>query len=80
MTDHKDIESKSFEEALTELEGIVQKLESGEAALEESISLYERGAALKVHCETRLKAAREKVEKIILDENGAPATQSAQFD
>ncbi len=80
MADHKDIAKKSFEDALQELEEIVRKLESGDAALEESISLYERGAALKAHCEARLKAAREKVEKIILDENGNPKAEPAQFD
>ena len=80
MAEHKDIAKKSFEDALAELEEIVQKLESGNAPLDESISLYERGAALKAHCETRLKAAREKVEKIILDENGQPKAEPAQFD
>ncbi len=80
MADHKDVAKKSFEDALKELEEIVQKLENGDAALEDSISLYERGAALKAHCEARLKAAREKVEKIILDENGTPKAEPARFD
>ena len=55
----------SFEDALARLEGIVQRLESGQAPLEESISLYEQGAALKAHCEARLKAAEEKVAAIV---------------
>ncbi|MCI5044368.1 MAG: exodeoxyribonuclease VII small subunit [Aquisalinus sp.] len=80
MADHKDIEKKSFEDALGELEEIVQQLESGNAPLEESITLYERGAALKAHCEARLKSAREKVEKIILDENGEAKAEPARFD
>ncbi|MDX5365707.1 MAG: exodeoxyribonuclease VII small subunit, partial [Alphaproteobacteria bacterium] len=61
---HKDIEKLSFEEALAQLEKIVSQLESGNAELENSIELYERGTALKAHCEARLKAAEAKVEKI----------------
>ncbi|MGR3433893.1 MAG: exodeoxyribonuclease VII small subunit [Shimia sp.] len=62
----------SFEEAMRELEGVVSKLERGEVALEESIALYERGAALKAHCEAKLKAAEEKVAAIRLNEDGQP--------
>ncbi|MEX0838217.1 MAG: exodeoxyribonuclease VII small subunit [Parvibaculum sp.] len=69
---HKDIEKLSFEEALAQLEKIVGQLESGEAPLERSIELYERGTALKAHCEARLKAAEAKVEKITLSANGEP--------
>ncbi len=75
-----DIKALSFEAALEELEGIVRKIESGDAPLEEAITLYERGAALKAHCEAKLKSAREKVEKIMLDENGAPKATAASFD
>lgn len=70
---HKDIEKMSFEEALAQLEKIVGQLESGEAPLEKSIELYERGTALKAHCEARLKLAEAKVEKITLSANGEPA-------
>ncbi|MEM6649319.1 MAG: exodeoxyribonuclease VII small subunit [Pseudomonadota bacterium] len=77
MSDIKDL---SFEAALAELETIIAKLESGEVALEESISLYERGAALKTHCESKLKTAREKIEKIVLDGEGRPKVEAAQFD
>jgi exodeoxyribonuclease VII small subunit len=76
----QDMDKKSFEEALQELEEIVAKLESGEAALEDSIALYERGAALKALCESKLKTAREKVEKIILDDSGQPKATAASFD
>lgn len=69
------IAKMSFEEALKELETIVAKLERGEAPLEESISIYERGAKLKAHCEGKLKSAQLKVEKIVLDGQGAPGTQ-----
>lgn len=73
-----DIKSLSFEVALKELEGIVEKLERGEAPLEESIAIYERGAALKAHCESKLKDAQLKVEKIVIDANGQAGT--APFD
>ena len=71
MTD-TDIKKLSFEDALAELETIVKGLETGQTKLDESINAYERGVALKKHCETRLKDARLKIEKITLDENGAP--------
>jgi exodeoxyribonuclease VII small subunit len=68
----KAVEALSFEEAMAELERVVGQLESGNVDLEKSISLYERGAALKAHCETKLKAAEEKVAQITLDANGQP--------
>jgi exodeoxyribonuclease VII small subunit len=55
----------SFEAALEELEALVAKLESGQASLEDSISLYERGALLKAHCEERLKRAQMRVDQIV---------------
>ena len=61
MTEPADIASLSFEQALAELESIVQELESGQAPLERSIEMYERGARLKAHCEQRLEAARLRV-------------------
>ncbi len=70
MSADAPIESLSFEDALAELEQIVQQLESGDVALEQSIEMYTRGAALKKHCEDKLKAARLKVEKIVLDADG----------
>jgi exodeoxyribonuclease VII small subunit len=68
-----EIEKLSFEEALAQLEKIVSQLESGEAPLEKSIELYERGTALKAHCEARLKAAEARVEKITLTAGGEAA-------
>lgn len=62
----------SFEDAMRELETVVGQLERGDVALEESISLYERGAALKAHCEAKLKAAEEKVAQITLSADGQP--------
>lgn len=67
-----EIEKLSFEEAMRELEATVGKLETGEATLEESIALYERGAALRKHCEDRLREAEERVEKITLSASGQP--------
>ncbi|MFQ5563189.1 MAG: exodeoxyribonuclease VII small subunit [Parvularculaceae bacterium] len=75
-----DIADLSFEKALAELEEIVQKLESGQAALEDSIALYERGAALKAHCEAKLKSAQEKIEKIVVGADGKPNTEPAKFE
>ena len=74
-----DIKNMSFETALEELEGIVSKLERGDAPLEESITIYQRGAALKAHCEGKLKDAQLKVEKIVLDGAGN-AKGTADFD
>lgn len=71
----KAIKDLSFEDALTELEGIVRKLESGDAPLEESITLYQRGAKLKAHCEGKLKDAQLKVEKIVLAPDGSASTE-----
>jgi exodeoxyribonuclease VII small subunit len=80
MSEPADISAMSFEQALAELETIVGRLESGQAPLEESISLYERGAQLKAHCETRLEAARLKVEKIVMGAQGTPErTEPAEF-
>ena len=71
------IETMSFEAALAELEAIVQQLESGDVELEKSISIYERGAALKAHCEKKLREAELKVEKIVLDDNGQVGTEDS---
>ncbi|MFB9221693.1 exodeoxyribonuclease VII small subunit [Paracoccus cavernae] len=67
-----EIETMSFEEAMKELEATVGKLEHGDATLEDSIKLYERGAKLRAHCEKRLREAEERVEKITLAANGQP--------
>jgi exodeoxyribonuclease VII small subunit len=68
-----EISSLSFEKALAELESIVEKLESGKVDLEQSISIYERGEALKKHCEKLLKDAEARIEKITLKPDGTPA-------
>lgn len=66
------VSEMSFEAAMQELEQVVGKLERGDVALEESITLYERGAELKKRCEAKLKEAEEKVAAITLDADGAP--------
>jgi exodeoxyribonuclease VII small subunit len=66
-TPNGDVKKLSFEKALAELEQIVQKLERGDVPLEESVTIYERGEALKRRCEELLRAAEARVEKITLD-------------
>ena len=73
MTDKPaDIAKMPFEAALAELESIVDRLEKGSVALEDSIKLYERGEALKSHCDSLLKNAEMRIEKITLSADGKP--------
>ena len=74
------VDALSFEQALAELERIVGQLESGQAELEQSVALYQRGAELKAHCEKRLSEARLKVERIVLGADGqAKGAEPADF-
>lgn len=75
-----DIAAMSFEEALKELEQIVQKLESGQGRLDEAIESYERGAALKQHCEAKLREAQAKVEKIVLATDGSVKAEPTEIE
>jgi exodeoxyribonuclease VII small subunit len=75
-----EIQAMGFEEALEELEGIVRQLEAGRFRLDESISAYERGAALKRHCEAKLSEAKAKVEKIALAADGTLKTETQNLD
>jgi len=77
--DSAPVEQLSFEAALKELEAIVSRLEQGEVDLEDSISLYERGQALKSHCEKKLKAAESRLEKIVRGAGGNIATEPADL-
>lgn len=71
MTDKPiDVSKLSFEQALDRLEKIVDQLERGDVALEDSIKIYEQGEALKKHCGALLKAAEDKVEKIRVGADG----------
>ena len=67
-----DVKKLSFERALEELESLVTRLEDGKVALEESVTIYERGEALKRRCEELLRQAEARVDKITTDANGQP--------
>ena len=73
------IDAMSFEDALRALEDVVRKLEGGDVPLEESIGLYERGEALRRHCQARLDAAQARIEKIVQGPDGK-AAGAAPFD
>jgi exodeoxyribonuclease VII small subunit len=68
-----DIVHLSFEDALAELEKIVRQIEDGRGKLDEAISSYERGVALKRHCESKLKDAQAKIQQITMTEDGIGA-------
>ena len=71
----KSIETMNFEQALSELETIVRDLEKGDIPLENSIESYERGIKLKQHCETKLRDAQAKIEKITIAKDGSVSTE-----
>ena len=71
----RPVAEMSFEEALAELESIVQKLERGQLDLESSIQAYERGTALRDHCADKLRQVQLRVEKLTLDREGQPRLQ-----
>ena len=73
------VDQLSFESALKELEEIVARLEQGEVDLEDSIALYERGQALKAHCEKKLKAAEGRLEKVVLGAKGPEGVKPADL-
>ncbi len=75
-----EIQKLSFEEGLSELEKIISQLEDGKVTLEESIDIYTRGSQLRVHCESKLNSAKEKIEKIIPLEDGSLDSESIEID
>ena len=77
MSDNKEL---SFEEALAQLEQIVTELERGDITLDEAIAAYEKGTALKAHCQKRLEEARLKVEKIDVPDAGGTPSSAQSFD
>jgi exodeoxyribonuclease VII small subunit len=77
--DNADLATLSFEQALAELDQIVQRLEGGRVALEDSIDLYARGSALKRHCEAKLKSAQERIDRIVLGPDGGVGTAPAEI-
>lgn len=76
----KDIEKLSFEEALEELEAIVEALEQGSGLLDDAIKAYERGTYLKKHCDAKLRAARERVDKINISAGGEPVATKMESE
>jgi exodeoxyribonuclease VII small subunit len=75
-----DIAAMSFEDALSELEQIVRKLEGGQVKLDEAIVSYERGAQLKRHCEQKLNEAQQRVDRIVVGPDGAVTAEPAKLD
>ena len=75
-----DIAQLSFEEALAELERIVRQLEEGRGRLDDAISAYERGTALKQHCEAKLREAQAKVDRITVTADGVVGVEPARID
>lgn len=75
-----DIASMSFEEALAELQSLVKSLEKGDSKLDDAINSYQRGVDLKRHCETKLREAQLKVEKIVQSADGTIGTEPAKID
>src|ERR1700731_954750 len=75
-----DIAGMNFEDALTELEQIVRRLEGGQVKLDEAIMSYERGAQLKRHCERKLNEAQQRVDRIVIGPEGAIGVEPAKLD
>lgn len=76
----EDVKGLSFEAAMSELEGIVRTLEQGSGSLDTAIDAYARGMALKAHCETKLKEAQLRVEKIVIGAGGTLSTEPMDPD
>lgn len=74
----KDIRPMTFEDALAELESIVRRLEDGSGELDAAIKSYERGAALKRHCEAKLKEAQTRIEKVVIGPEGPQGVEPAE--
>lgn len=75
-----DIAKLSFEEALEKLEEIIDRLEGGEVNLDDSIDIYTRGTALRLHCENKLKDAKARIDKIVERPDGGLGTAPAEID
>jgi exodeoxyribonuclease VII small subunit len=75
-----DIAAMSFEDALSELEQIVRRLEGGQVKLDEAIQCYERGAQLKQHCERKLTEAQQRVDRIVIAADGSVGAEPIKLD
>ena len=74
-----DIKQMSFEDAISELDGIVSTLEQGSNKLDDAVKAYERGTFLKQHCESKLQEARERIEKISVNISGDPISEPSEI-
>ena len=79
VSEDKNLETISFEDALRELEAIVMSLERGDVSLDDAISAFERGTTLKAHCQKRLEEARMKVEQIKVPADGTSPVEASNF-
>ena len=79
VSEDKNLETISFEDALRELEAIVMSLERGDVSLDDAISAFERGTTLKAHCQKRLEEARMKVEQIKVPSDGTSPVEASNF-
>lgn len=79
VSEDKNLETISFEDALRELEAIVMSLERGDVSLDDAISAFERGTTLKAHCQKRLEEARMKVEQIKVPADGTAPVEATSF-
>ena len=79
VSEDKNLETISFEDALRELEAIVMSLERGDVSLDDAISAFERGTTLKAHCQKRLEEARMKVEQIKVPADGTAPVEANNF-
>jgi exodeoxyribonuclease VII small subunit len=75
-----DIAALSFEQSLEELEEIVRRLESGEIDLDGAIQAYARGAALKKHCDAKLRQAEQRVSRINIADDGTVSADPVDLD
>ena len=79
MNDKETLEKMTFEDAMDELENIVNALDKGDVSLDEAIAAYDRGSVLKDHCEKQLNQAKMKVETIQSGENGKPISDKVDI-
>ena len=79
MSELKSIEKMTFEQALSELEQIVRKIDAGQEDLDSSIKAYERGAALKNFCEQKLKDAKLKIDKVVQNKEGEASLEKVEL-
>ena len=77
--EQNNINNMNFEEAMSELEAIVRRLEEGKSSLEDAIKYYERGSVLRKHCEKKLQDAKLRIEKISVNSNGEIQTEPMSF-